>query len=79
MQTVEQWIEQDPRAYSSPQLAQKLTQERQFQLSPRRLRHYTSKKGFRWKRTRHSHRGKQDLEQKRLKQADLDTRSIGGR
>ncbi|HEY9846789.1 MAG TPA: transposase, partial [Candidatus Caenarcaniphilales bacterium] len=28
--------------------------------------------GFRWKRTRHSHRGKQDLEQKRLKQAELE-------
>lgn len=34
---------------------------------------FTAKKGFRWKRTRHSHHGKQDLEQKRLKQADLET------
>ncbi len=32
-----------------------------------------AKKGFRWKRTRHSHRGKQDPEQKQLKQADLGT------
>lgn len=32
-----------------------------------------TKKGFRWKRTRHSQRRKQDPEQKQLKQADLDT------
>jgi hypothetical protein len=31
------------------------------------------KKNYRWKRTRHSHRRKQDLVNKRLKQADLDT------
>ena len=34
---------------------------------------HSKKKDFRWKRTRHSHRGKQDLVQKQLKQADLDT------
>jgi DDE superfamily endonuclease len=32
-----------------------------------------SKKTYRWKRTRHSHRRKQDLVQKARKQADLDT------
>jgi hypothetical protein len=32
-----------------------------------------SKKNYRWKRTRHSHRRKQDLVQKARKQADLDT------
>lgn len=31
------------------------------------------KKGFCWKRTRHSHRSRQDSEQKHLKQADLAT------
>lgn len=36
----------------------------------------STKKGFRWKRTRHSHRGKQDPEQKQLKQADLDTLKV---
>lgn len=30
------------------------------------------KKGFRWKRTRHSQRNKQDLRKKQLKQADLE-------
>lgn len=34
---------------------------------------FTAKKGNRRKRTRHSHGRKQDPEQKRLKQADLDT------
>jgi hypothetical protein len=32
-----------------------------------------AKKGFRWKRTRHSHKHKQDPKAKRVKQADLDT------
>lgn len=32
-----------------------------------------SKKNYRWKRTRHSHRRKQDPRQKALKQADLET------
>ena len=33
---------------------------------------FVAKKGFRWKRTRHSHRAKQNLEYKQLKQAQLD-------
>lgn len=33
----------------------------------------SAKKGFRWKRTRHSQQRRQDIEQKRLKQADLET------
>ncbi|PZV22394.1 MAG: hypothetical protein DCF21_00245 [Leptolyngbya sp.] len=35
-----------------------------------------SKKRYRWKRTRHSHKRKQDLVQKALKQADLDTLAL---
>jgi hypothetical protein len=31
------------------------------------------KKGYVWKRTRHFHRGKQDPQQKAIKQADLET------
>ena len=38
LQMVEQWIEQDTRTYNSHQLAQKLAQQRQVKLSPRRLR-----------------------------------------
>ena len=34
------------------------------------------KKGFRWKRTRHSHRVQQDSEQKQRKQADLATLKV---
>jgi len=45
LQTVEQWIEQDARTYTSHQLAQKLSEQRQVKLSPRRLRHLY-KKGF---------------------------------
>ena len=36
----------------------------------------TQKKGFRWKRTRHSHRAQQDSEQKQRKQADLATLEV---
>lgn len=46
LQTVEQWIEQDPRSYNSHQLAQKLALNRQVTLSPRRLRHLLQKRAF---------------------------------
>ena len=46
LQAVEQWIEQAPRTYSSPQLAQKLAEERHLKLSPRRLRHVLQKRAF---------------------------------
>ena len=46
LQTVEQWIEQDARTYNSHQLAQKLAEERQIQLSLRRLRHLLQKRAF---------------------------------
>lgn len=46
LQSVEQWVEQEPRTYNSPQLAQKLAEERSCQLSPRRLRHLLQKRGF---------------------------------
>jgi transposase len=46
LQTVEHWIEQDARTYNSHQLAQKLAEERQIQLSPRRLRHLLQKRAF---------------------------------
>lgn len=44
LQTVEQWIEQDARTYNSHQLAQKLAEARQVQLSPGRLRHLLQKR-----------------------------------
>lgn len=46
LQMVEQWIEQDARTYSSYHLAQRLTEERHVQLSPRRLRYLLQKRGF---------------------------------
>lgn len=46
LQSVEGWIEQDPRTYSSSQLAQKLAKERLVKLSPRRLRHLLQKRAF---------------------------------
>jgi len=61
LQTVEQWIEQDARTYNSHQLAQKLSEQRQVKQA--KAIATPSTKGFGWKRTRHSHRGKQDPEQ----------------
>jgi transposase len=46
LQTVEQWIEQDARTYNSHQLAQKLSEQRQVKLSPRRLRHLLQKRAL---------------------------------
>jgi transposase len=46
LQMVEHWIEQDARTYNSHQLAQKLAEQRQIQLSPRRLRHLLQKRAF---------------------------------
>ena len=67
LQYLEQCLEQEPRTYNSPQLAQKL--ERSSLLSPesRPSASPAAKKGYRWKRTRHSQRGKQDAEQQASK------------
>jgi transposase len=46
LQLVEQWIEQDARTYNSHQLTQKLAQQRQVQLSPRRLRYLLQKRAM---------------------------------
>jgi transposase len=66
-------LDQEPRTYTSVQLVQKLKQERSVDLSSDRLRRLLKKKRYRWKRTRHSHKRKQDPIKKALKQADLDT------
>ncbi|UBF23992.1 IS630 family transposase [Kovacikia minuta CCNUW1] len=65
-------LEHEPRTYNSLQLAKKLKQERSVDLSSDRLRRLL-KKNYRWKRTRQSHRKKQDPLQKARKQADLET------
>jgi transposase len=64
-------LEEEPRTYNSQQLAHKLKKERLVDLSGDRLRRLLKKKGYRWKRTRKSHKKKQDLEKKAIKQADL--------
>jgi transposase len=53
-------------------LAKKLKEERSVDLSSDRLRRLLTKKGYRWKRTRKSHKKKQDLKRKAIKQADLE-------
>ena len=73
MEYLETCIQDDPRTYNSVQLAAKLQQERAITLSSDRVRRLLKKKGYRWKRTRQSHRYKQDPTQKALKQADLKT------
>ena len=63
----EQALEQEPRTYSSQHLSEKLAKELQVQLSADRIQQLL-KKGWRWKRTRHSHRHNQDSVAKALKQ-----------
>jgi transposase len=65
-------LEEEPRTYNSKQLAKKLKEERSVDLSSDRLRRLLTKKGYRWKRTRKSHKKKQDLKRKAIKQADLE-------
>ncbi|WP_251955754.1 IS630 family transposase [Nostoc commune] len=68
---LEECLKKEPRTYNSHQLAQKLSSDRQVKLSPDRLRRVL-KKGVIWKRTRKSHKGKQDPVIREKKQADLD-------
>ncbi|WP_375492429.1 IS630 family transposase [uncultured Nostoc sp.] len=68
---LEECLELEPRTYNSVQLAQKLEQERYVKLSPDWLRQVL-KKGIIWKRTRKSHKGKQDPVVQQIKQADLE-------
>ena len=57
-------LNEEERTYNSEQLAVKLWEERQVKLSADRIRRLLKKKGYRWKRTRQSHRNRQDLRRK---------------
>ncbi|WP_224312000.1 MULTISPECIES: IS630 family transposase [Nostocaceae] len=72
---LEECLELEPRTYNSVQLAQKLEQERSVKLSPDWLRQVL-KKGIIWKRTRKSHKRKQDPVVQQIKQADLEMREL---
>ena len=72
MEYLSDCLENDLRTYNCKQLAHKLKQERGVDLSSDRLRRVLKKKGYRWKRTGASHKTKQDLVKKAIKQADLD-------
>ena len=69
---VEKTLREDPRTYNSKQLCEKLAKARQVNLSPDRLRRILKKKGVGWKRTRQSHKGKQDPQKRAQKQAELE-------
>ncbi|MCT7975681.1 helix-turn-helix domain-containing protein [Laspinema olomoucense] len=69
---VEEFLRQEPCTYNSKQLAKKRAAEQQMYLSPARLRRVLKKRGIIWKRTRISHKNKQDPEERSIKQTDLD-------
>jgi transposase len=69
---LERWVNDDSRTYNSAQLARKLKEERKVELSRDRVRKILKKNDYHWKRTRHSHRQKQDPVARSMKQADLD-------
>lgn len=72
LEYLEQCLKKEQRTYNSKQLATKLAQDRKVKLSPDHLRRVLKKKGVIWKRTRQSHRQRQDETQRDIKQADLD-------
>jgi len=69
---LENCLKQEARTYNSRQLAEKLEKERGIKLSPHTIRRALKKKGVIWKRTRSSHKQKQDPVIRAQKQADLD-------
>jgi transposase len=73
---LEESLQREQRTYNSRQLAEKLQCDRQIQLSPDRIRRVLKKKGRVWKRTRASHRHKQNPTEKLIKQADLELLKI---
>lgn len=62
----------EARTYNSRQLSEKLAKERQIQLSPDRLRPILKKRRVIWKRTKPSHKGKQDILTRQIKKTDLE-------
>ena len=65
-------LKNEPRTYNSVQLAQKLEKERSIKRASRPIKTNTKKKGLIWKRARKSHKGKQEIAVRQIKQADLD-------
>ena len=69
-------LEEEPSTYDSKQFAKKLKEESSVDLSSDRLRRLLTKNGYRWKRTRTSHKKKQDLKREATKQVDLEMLKI---
>jgi transposase len=69
---VEQWLREDERTYNAKQLAKRLKEERNVDITADHLREVLKARGICWKRTRHSHKQRQDPELKQLKQEQLD-------
>jgi hypothetical protein len=70
MTHLDEIIRNDEKTHTSQQLAGELSKNRKVNLSAGYLRNLL-KKGIRWKRTRQSHRRKQDITQKTIRQAEL--------
>ena len=71
MAYLEACLAEEERTYNSTQLAAKLASERDVHLTPDWVRQLLKKKGYRWKRTRHSHRQRQDAAAKAEASAQL--------
>lgn len=63
----------EPRTYNSYQLSAKIKSERGVKLSAERIRKIFKKKGWKWKRTKSSLKGKQNPQKKAEKKADIGT------
>lgn len=69
---VEKWLREDARTYNAKQLVTRLKEEKNIDITADHLRQVLKARGIRWKRTRQSHKQRQDPELKQLKQEQLD-------
>jgi transposase len=72
MACIKKWLREEERTYNAQQIVERLRKERKVEISATRLRRILKEEGIRWKRTRSSHKKKQDPELKAIKQQQLE-------
>lgn len=71
LQCVERWLREEERTYNAKQLAERLKQERDVEITADHLRQLLKSRGIHWKRTRSSHERLQDPEARKQKEGEL--------
>jgi transposase len=65
-------LKNEPRTYNAGSISSEIRKRAFYQIKSRPIKTNTKKKGFIWKRARKSHKGKQEVAVRQIKQADLD-------